>query len=170
MASEKPTRRNLRKTNKGKGIVKKFKRIVGGPLTPGEAIKRYCVRCCGGQGKAVESCDGDSSARKRGFRACPFHPFRIGKGRPSVKTIRAFCLECQGQSRSYVRECKKTDCLCYPFRLGANPNYRERPSSIRPQKGGQRGGFEVYNQLSPGEMSYPTPFREILPLQFENRR
>jgi len=88
-------------------------------MTPGRAIRAFCVSCCGGIAVEVKSCNGDGT--DPAFDACLFHPYRMGKGRPSVKTIRKFCLECMGNSPSHVRECDTTDCNCYPYRMGKNP-------------------------------------------------
>jgi len=65
----------------------------------------------------VKACDADNPE----YHVCPFHPYRFGKGRPSVKTIRKFCLQCMGNSSQMVAECETEDCLCYPYRLGKNP-------------------------------------------------
>lgn len=39
-----------------------------------------------------------------------------------VKAIRAYCIECSGNSCKEVRECIIKNCPLYPFRLGKNPN------------------------------------------------
>lgn len=91
-------------------------------VTPGRAIRLYCIRCCGGQASAVVGCDGDESARKKGFSPCGFHTHRLGRGRPSVRLIRKFCLSCQGGKSDFVRDCLTTTCSLYPFRMGKNPN------------------------------------------------
>lgn len=111
-------------------------------MTPGEAIRRYCVHCCGGQASAVAGCDGDESVREKGFNSCEFHPYRLGKGRPSVRLIRQFCLSCQGGRADFVRDCIKPSCGLYPFRLGKNPNFTRAGRSaaemeaIRLKRGG----------------------------------
>lgn len=38
-----------------------------------------------------------------------------------VKAIRAFCLECCGDSSSEVRECVSQRCPLHAFRFGKNP-------------------------------------------------
>lgn len=38
-----------------------------------------------------------------------------------VKAIRDFCLDCCGDSYSFVKECTSVNCALYPFRLGKNP-------------------------------------------------
>ena len=42
-----------------------------------------------------------------------------------VKAIRAFCLECSCGSTAEVKECPRSVCPLYPFRMGKNP-YRQR--------------------------------------------
>lgn len=88
-------------------------------MTPGRAIRVFCVSCCGGISGEVKSCDGDGT--DPAFHACLFHPYRMGRGRPSVKIIRKFCLYCMGGIPSLVRECTTTDCKCYSYRMGKNP-------------------------------------------------
>jgi hypothetical protein len=94
--------------------------------TPGNTIRAYCVYCNGGVFKEVESCDADG--KDPNFKKCPFHPYRMGKGKPSVKLIRKFCLQCMGVSErdnsNIVGECETIDCLCFPYRFGKNPNFR----------------------------------------------
>jgi hypothetical protein len=87
--------------------------------SPLKTIVSFCVLCVGGHRKEIASCDGDD--KKQGFMACPFHPFRLGKGRPSVKIMRKFCLQCMGGSVGFVRECETVDCLNHPYRFGKNP-------------------------------------------------
>ena len=43
------------------------------------------------------------------------------KLRNPVKAIRAFCLNCCGESVSEVKLCPSTKCALYPFRFGKNP-------------------------------------------------
>lgn len=78
-------------------------------MTPGKAIRAYCSNCVGGNPRDVTTCDGID---------CPFHPYRLGTGRPSVKTIRRFCLDCMGGHINFVRECSITECLCHLYRFG----------------------------------------------------
>ena len=42
-----------------------------------------------------------------------------------TKAIRAFCVECSGDSTAEVKRCPATHCPLYPFRFGKNP-YRKR--------------------------------------------
>jgi hypothetical protein len=87
--------------------------------SPLETIRAFCVSCVGGHSKEVISCDGDGKIP--GFMSCPFHPFRLGRGRPSVKIMRKFCLQCQGDSYLFVTECGTENCLIHPYRFGKNP-------------------------------------------------
>ena len=90
--------------------------------TPKETVRAYCIYCTGGSFKEVETCDGNGN--NPAFHACPFHPYRMGRGRPSVKIIRKFCLQCMGEAPSYVRECETVDCLCHRYRMAKNPARR----------------------------------------------
>lgn len=95
---------------------------MGLAMTPLEAIRKFCVQCTGSPFQ-VEKCGGDhclnGGCDKNG--ACWFYPYRLGKGRPSVKTIRRMCLWCQGGSEQLVRECSD-DCSLHFYRMGRNPN------------------------------------------------
>ncbi len=114
-------------------------------MTPGKAIHRHCVECvdspfevakCGGERMLGQ---GDESG------ACYFFPYRLGKGRPSVKTIRKFCLECMGGDkhgrvqarmvRDGVESCTSRKCTLWPFRMGKNPHFKRVPvEAIRAKK------------------------------------
>jgi hypothetical protein len=87
------------------------------PRTPKEALRAYCLHCVGDVYKEIESCDADKE-----YHICPFHPFRLGKGRPSVKIFRKFCLQCMGNHKSMVADCETKDCFCHPYRMGKNPS------------------------------------------------
>jgi hypothetical protein len=121
-------------------------------MTPGSAIRAFCVSCCGGVLGEVKTCDGDGT--DPAYYACPFHPYRLGRGRPSVKIIRKHCLQCMGDSPSYVRECDTTDCACYPYRMGKNPartgkgQNAEWMALIRLKKQPVSLSFDVQNQRS----------------------
>lgn len=39
-----------------------------------------------------------------------------------LKAIKKHCLECSGYEKKEVRECKITECVLFPYRLGSNPN------------------------------------------------
>ena len=86
--------------------------------TPLQAIRAFCLVCMGGK---------DTPEARREVKACsestcPFHPYRLGKGRPSVKKIKKVCLFCMGESSRLVSECTSNDCPIHPFRFGKNPN------------------------------------------------
>lgn len=122
-------------------------------MTPGRAIRTFCVSCCGGDSREVKSCDGDG--KDPAFDACPFHPYRMGRGRPSVKIIRKFCLHCMGGIPSLVRECDTVDCNCHPYRTGKNParagigsKDTDRLRSIHPTKDAVRREKGVYFERS----------------------
>lgn len=50
-----------------------------------------------------------------------------------VKAIRAFCLECSGNSSAEVKDCPRLICPLYPFRFGKNP-YRQRREMTEEEK------------------------------------
>lgn len=96
--------------------------------TPGRAIRQFCVTCCGEDVRGAKSCDGNPADKKLlPDQACILWPHRTGRGRPKVKTIRKFCLDCMGGSQMFVRECDLTDCPLHLFRMGKNPNFIGRP-------------------------------------------
>ena len=97
--------------------------------TPLQAIRRFCVQCVGSVYE-VKKCGGEkvlAGGDENG--ACWFFPFRLGRGRPSVKLIRKSCLECMGGSRKFVAECWTPDCSVWPYRMGKNPNLAGRGQS-----------------------------------------
>lgn len=116
--------------------------------TPLETIRSYCLYCNGGNSAEVRRCDADG--KTSGFDPCPFHPYRMGRGRPSVKIIRKFCLECMGGNRDIVTTCTTSDCLCYPYRMGKNPAYAGRgrtKEEMRAMRSAIKGKY-VQNQRS----------------------
>lgn len=133
-------------------------------VTPGRAIRLHCIHCCGGQASAVAGCDGNESAREKGFIPCGFDSHRLGRGRPSVRLIRKFCLSCQGGKSDFVRDCLTTTCSLYPFRMGKNPNRTRtgvRPCQKNIETGRVRGHFPPCIQRSlPGMKDVPSPGAE----------
>jgi hypothetical protein len=91
-------------------------------MTPLKAIREVCVACAGGPAE-VKDCGGDECLCSHGDQkeACFFYPYRMGEGRPSVKLIRQFCIECMGDSKRLVAECQSEDCPLYEYRFGTNP-------------------------------------------------
>jgi hypothetical protein len=86
-------------------------------LTPRLAIRDHCIDCVGGASE-VKDCQGD----KLYDGPCLFIPYCTGRGRPSVKLIRQFCLYCMGGSWKGVKECPSKACPFLHYRLGKNPN------------------------------------------------
>ncbi len=91
-------------------------------VTPGKAIHRHCVSCVE-HAHEVKYCQGDKMIGGQGNKngICYFFTYRLGRGRPSVKVIRRFCLECHGDSRKSVRDCPSKKCHLYIYRMGTNP-------------------------------------------------
>jgi len=96
-------------------------------ITPGRAIRLHCVDCMGGE-HLVRDCQGDTLADG----SCLFFKYRTGSGRPSVKTIRKYCVVCMGGSEKLVRECKSGGCYLHKYRFGKNEAYRRdsRPNNL----------------------------------------
>ena len=99
-------------------------------MTPGEAIHKFCVACAGSPFE-VKDCGGDKCLNGGCYPSgeCWFYKFRLGKGRPSVKLLRRYCLYCACGDAEYVRDCPDgvnrkggEACSLYPFRFGTNPN------------------------------------------------
>ena len=109
-------------------------------MTPLEAIRKSCVACVGSPYE-VNDCRGDQCLGGQGDEngICFFYNYRIGKGRPSVKLIRRFCLECMGGSSQLVAGCQNLNCSVREYRFGRNPkragigNKNALPPTVRPQ-------------------------------------
>lgn len=87
--------------------------------TPGKAIRKHCVACVGSFSD-VHNCHGD---RLLDGTVCVFYKYRLGKGRPSVKTIRKFCVQCMNGQFALVGDCQSEKvCTLFPYRYGKNPN------------------------------------------------
>lgn len=101
-------------------------------LTPGRAIRLFCVECVDGF-QFIKECGGgnllDEQAGKNG--TCLFFPYRLGRGRPSVKTIRKFCLECMGDHHSFIPDCPSRYCPLYPFRMGKIPSLKGKRCFVK---------------------------------------
>ncbi len=86
--------------------------------TPLKAIRLFCLACVGHNAAEVHRCGGD---KPLGGGRCNLYPYRLGKGRPSVKTIRRECLSCCCGSRDSVAACPSEACPIWPYRFGKNP-------------------------------------------------
>lgn len=101
--------------------------------SPLRSIRRFCLRCCGGQAREVALCTSGSQLIPGGV--CSLFPLRFGT-RPSerslegwqggaplrpLKAIRARCLDCAPED-AQLGNCGMEDCPLYPFRRGRNPN------------------------------------------------
>lgn len=87
---------------------------------PKQTIRAYCHYCVQSRSDAdIENCTGYIVYATG--KPCLFYDYRIGHNRPSVKVMRLFCLECQGNNMTFVRECETVDCLIHPYRMGKNP-------------------------------------------------
>lgn len=83
-------------------------------MTPLKSLRKYCLDCCNGSFNEVKLCT---------IEDCEFFPFRLGKGRPKLKSIRKKCLECS-ESLTEVKNCSFKDCPVYDYRMGHNPKLK----------------------------------------------
>jgi len=125
-------------------------------LTPGRAIRRFCLECQGGMSKwrEVEVCPERRPfvrAGKRSETKCPLWDWRLGKGRPGMAPIRDYCLHCNGvetdrdgaliMADGYrwaideAKNCTDPKCFLYKYRPGTR-NYKAtgRPFSSSPAR------------------------------------
>ncbi len=112
-------------------------------MTPLKSVRQFCLRCTSGDKSEVRKCAGRLLGQGDKNGMCFFHPYRLGRGRPSVKTIRRSCLECCGGSTKLVRECRDANCPVWRFRMGRNPNRARIGGDARWLKQGEKGGLTV---------------------------
>lgn len=48
------------------------------------------------------------------------------KSTTPLKAIRKKCIDCSGGSKSEVKLCENIDCPLFPFRMGTDPNRKQR--------------------------------------------
>ena len=80
-------------------------------LTPLRSIRKRCIDCQETR-TDVRNCE---------FDDCALYPLRIGKGRPKLKDIRAYCLWCCLNNVLEVKLCPTKSCPLWIYRLGKNP-------------------------------------------------
>ena len=61
----------------------------------------------------------------------------MGVIRTPIKSIRAYCIECQGGSFKEVRLCTSNDCALYAYRMGKRPS-QETLDTIEEHSGNNR--------------------------------
>jgi len=102
-------------------------------LTPGRAIRLHCLECVGFNAAEVYECGGGELLTGG---ACGFYPYRLGRGRPKLKTIHRECLSCMGAvpgrtrntiASRMVEDCRSILCCLWPYREGCNPEMKGRP-------------------------------------------
>ena len=102
-------------------------------LTPGRAVRLRCLECQGFNAPEVHECGGDELLPGG---SCGFFPFRLGRGRPKLETIRRECIICMGgvpgRTRNpiasrMVEDCRSILCPVWPYRDGCNPEMKGRP-------------------------------------------
>ena len=85
--------------------------------TPLDTIRLQCLQCCGQKYTEVRTCDAE--------KMCVFHKYRMGRGRPSVKLFKKYCLSCMCSNLRAVENCTTTDCIVHPYRFGKRVNQQE---------------------------------------------
>jgi len=115
-------------------------------MTPGKAVRLYCLEC---RETFADVRDCECSA-KSPF-PCPFHGNRMRTGRVSVKTIRKFCLWCMGNSSTLVGDCKSEKCPLWEYRMGKNPKRTGKGGCQFSRKGRASRGFSAQEPRSPVE-------------------
>jgi hypothetical protein len=142
---------DLRATSRGERIPNMEKH----PSTR-QAIRTWCIGCVGSAAQ-VRACGGDhilnGGSDERG--RCLFYPFRMGRGRPSVKLIRRHCLWCQGGQAPLVRECHERECPLWPYRMGRNPNYAALSDLYRGRKVPKPAASPVENASNSHDLQEP---------------
>lgn len=100
-------------------LIKEYEKSGGLPYkTPLKTIRTYCIHCVGGDLEEVRNC----TANNPQWHVCPFHRYRMNKGRPSARIFRKFCLQCMNGSRDMVNNCNTSHCLIHPYRMGKHPS------------------------------------------------
>jgi len=122
-------------------------------FTPTQTVRAYCTHCLGlpqFNKEVVKDCQGDLAYQG----PCPLFLYRMGKRIP-VKVFRAFCLECMGGNREFIRECETVTCPIHPYRLGKNPSLKGqvRGASLMSKysKDGDGGRFQGTESTFTGE-------------------
>lgn len=85
-------------------------------LSPLLTIRKYC-RGCVETMQDIKTCGGKELA----FGPCPFYPFRLKRGRPRLRVLRNFCIDCMGGSLKSINECPTKTCPVWPYRMGHRP-------------------------------------------------
>jgi hypothetical protein len=110
-------------------------------LRPGLAVRRLCLECMGGSSPTVQGCPSEH---------CILHPYRLGRGRVTLRLMRSYCLHCHGWpikdaklnsdykdggqawARDQARNCTGYDCPFWPYRPGTRPYKNVRRGKGRP--------------------------------------
>jgi len=93
-------------------------------LTPKKAVVAFCQECiCSVLGRDIKECKGDTLHTG----SCPFFKYRLGRGRPSVKTIRQQCKACMNGNLQLINDCANASCALHTYRMGKNPSRARKP-------------------------------------------
>ena len=86
-------------------------------LTPLQSIRMRCLGCCETSAD-VRRCRFDGKKEE----LCVLHPFRMGKGRPKLRQIKEYCLDCCNGSFNELKLCPVDACPLHFYRFGNNPD------------------------------------------------
>jgi len=108
-------------------------------LRPARAARAFCMECMNGQHALINDCPS---------RHCPMYPHRMGKGRVTLKTMRTYCLHCQGwelvdgkldpdykrkgEAVKEAKNCTDRSCPLHPYRPGTKPYRGIKKGSFKP--------------------------------------
>ena len=111
--------------------------------SPLEAIRAFCLCCCGESKHDVRLCPSTG---------CAFHAYRAGiippgAARSLLKIVKARCLDCMPDGAAKCDAFQACDihppCPCWPFRLGRNPNIGPEVREKRREFGKREMNFAV---------------------------
>ena len=109
--------------------------------SPLDAIRAFCMWCCGGSALEVRLCPS---------AGCAFSLYRAGTiparaRRSLVKIIKARCLDCIPDGAADCDAFQALEhhppCPCWPFRMGKNPNIGAATRKKRKEQGKRQMDF-----------------------------
>ena len=142
------------------------------PMNPVTACRKYCLECVGWARSEVERCTANKTA-PHWPKPCPIYPYRMGTtdkpDKAVLRSIRVFCLDCQGGDVRAVQKCDSAKCSLFPFRFGL-PTLRFASEAARREYGSIGQGCPSTSRKTTGAPSFPgngeakTPSEAILAL------
>ena len=106
-------------------------------MTVRRAMRKNCLECRENF-KEVKECD---------IESCRMWKYRLGKGRPSVKTVRRNCVECMGGSFDLVKNCVSEGCAFHQYRMGRIPGRVGRVRNVHVDIAIEEVAIEMFDDL-----------------------